>query len=218
MCASYGQFEKWPKTLHFSWSPNLSKGDKRLPNDNIFVGKTIVVTEKLDGECTGMTRGSCHARSLDGRDHPSRHWVKGLHAAIAQSIPDDFHLFGENLFAKHSIAYNQLPSFFFMFGMVDEHKICLSWHDTVEWSELLEIPMPTVLYYGPWNQDIVKACYTGVSPWGDAQEGYVVRNADAFPMIDFQTNVAKCVRYKHVQTGGFWMKNWTPNHLAKEDR
>jgi hypothetical protein len=44
-----------------------------------------------------------------------------------------------------------------------------------------------VLYRGPWNEKKVKACFSGRSAYGGAQEGYVVRRSEAFLEADFQT-------------------------------
>lgn len=42
---------KYPKTYHLSFSPNLQNDDRMLPSEKVFEGKTVIVTEKLDGEC-----------------------------------------------------------------------------------------------------------------------------------------------------------------------
>jgi len=62
---------KFPKIFHFPWSRSISSDDKILSSTEIFAGKEIIMCEKLDGECTGMSRDKCHARSLDSRmpDH-----------------------------------------------------------------------------------------------------------------------------------------------------
>lgn len=39
--------------------------------------------------------------------------------------------------------------------------------------------------------------------------GVVIRNADSFPIDDFQKNVVKYVRENHVQTDSHWRRNWT---------
>ena len=45
------------------------------------------VKEKMDGENTSLYQDGFHARSIDGRHHSSRDWVKGFWAQIAQDIP-----------------------------------------------------------------------------------------------------------------------------------
>jgi hypothetical protein len=41
----------------------------------------------------------------------------------------DLELFGENLYAVHSIEYRKLPSHFFVFG-IRHHDVWLSWEET----------------------------------------------------------------------------------------
>lgn len=42
---------KYPKTFHFPWSENLQNDDRLLEDIGCFLGKNIVVSEKMDGEC-----------------------------------------------------------------------------------------------------------------------------------------------------------------------
>jgi hypothetical protein len=78
---------KYPRTPHLPWSPGASADDIGLENLESFRGRQIVVTEKMDGENTTLYRDHLHARSLDGRHHPSRDWVKGLHGRVGHRIP-----------------------------------------------------------------------------------------------------------------------------------
>src|ERR1035437_4513308 len=117
---------KFPKIFHFPWSESLQNDDRMLPDISVFNGKEVSVSLKIDGENTGMTRDSCHARSLDSNDHPSRHWVKGLWGQIKDDLPIGYKFYGENVFAKHSIYYKNLPSYFFLFTVVNDKGIVLS--------------------------------------------------------------------------------------------
>lgn len=166
--------------------------------------------------CTTMYNDWVHARSMDGKHHPSRNWVKGLWATCANDIPENMRICGENMFAEHSIRYDALTSYFYVFGIyVDE--ICLSWDDTVEYCKLFGLEHVPVLYRGPWNEEIVKACMTGESAFGGRQEGYVVRNVEAFPYDEFDKNCGKFVRKSHVQTDQNWMyQPVVPNGLAED--
>lgn len=204
---------KYPKTLHFSFSENLQNDDRMLPNDNIFVGREVVVTCKLDGENSGLSNRHCHARSLDGLDHDSRHWLKGLHVQIARDIPENWEVFGENMYAFHSIFYDKLTTFFYVFGIVNEKKMFLSWDDMVEFSHLLGLETVPLLYRGIWDENKVKACFPNCNVFAAEQEGYVVRTADAFHYDEFENNVGKFVRKGHVKTDEHWLKTWIPNRL-----
>ena len=96
---------KWPRIWHFSFSENLQNDDRMLQDDNIFTNKNIVVTLKLDGEGTGLSKDNCHARSLDSRDHPSRHWVKGLWGQIRHLLDPNITIFGEILSISSLISF-----------------------------------------------------------------------------------------------------------------
>lgn len=69
---------KYPRTFHLPWSRSYTHDDKVLKHVQHFEGKEVVVTEKMDGENTTMYRDYLHARSIDSKDHPSRHWIKNV--------------------------------------------------------------------------------------------------------------------------------------------
>jgi len=56
--------QKYPKTVHLPNSPGTTD-DKKLDSVDHFEDRIVVVTEKLDGECTTLTPEKWHARSLD---------------------------------------------------------------------------------------------------------------------------------------------------------
>ena len=192
---------KYPRTPHLPWSPGATKDDIRCIDSDIFDGKNIVITEKMDGENTTLYSDHMHARSVDSRHHPSRDWVKRLHASIAHEIPLGWRLCGENLYAQHSIVYDQLSSYFYGFSLWNHENRCLSWQDTLEWFDILGIDSPPILYQGLWNEAQVRSLSIDTS----VVEGYVVRLADAFHYDGFDTSVAKWVRAGHVQTDKHWM-------------
>lgn len=192
---------KFPRILHLPGSLGRSRDDLVHQSTAMFDGRHVIVTEKLDGECSTLASEYMHARSLDSRMHSSRSWLRNLHGQIAHLIPDGYRICGEYVAARHSIGYSGLPGFFFLFGVYDQENICLSWKDTVEWAGLLDLPIVPLLYDGTWDEIRVTACYTG---YGE-QEGYVVRLADAFHYSDSARSMAKWVRAGHVQTLDHWM-------------
>jgi hypothetical protein len=196
---------KYPRTHHLPWSDTIGPdGDHVLENVMTLQGHEIVVTEKLDGENTTLYRTHMHARSLDGRHHVSRGWIKSWHAHIAQLIPSGWRVCGENMFALHSIRYTALPSYFIVFN-VHNGTHFLAWDEVEGFCAQRGFIAAPVLYRGAWNEKTVRACHTGTSRFGGAQEGYVVRLARAFPEDDFSNCVGKYVRPHHVQTGKHWM-------------
>ncbi|ODG93955.1 2'-5' RNA ligase [Gottfriedia luciferensis] len=208
---------KYPKTFHLPWSESKTSDDKTLHTIEHFIGKEVVVTEKIDGENCSIYRDAIHARSTDSLDHPSRHWVKMLQATIGYQIPEHWRVCGENVYAMHSILYEELDSYFYIFSIWDEQNKCLSWEETIIWSELLGLKTAPVLYKGVFNEEAIKACYTKKSNLGGEQEGYVIRLTDGFQYNDFKYSVAKFVRENHVQTDKHWMtKQIKANRLKQE--
>lgn len=209
---------KFPRTPHLLFSLGRGRDDLVLSDCSQFVDREIVVTLKLDGENTTLHRDFIHARSIDGRHHPSRSWVQNLHAEIARDIPDGWRICGENCYARHAIAYENLPTYFFVFGIYDDRNFCLSWDQTKEWADLLGLVMVPVLYRGVWDEQRVAGCYTGTSPYGE-QEGYVVRLAAGFHYSEHQRSVAKMVRAGHVNGGCHWTSQQVvPNKLSTGTR
>jgi hypothetical protein len=206
---------KYPRTMHFAWSENLQNDDRRLLTEKYFSGEEIVVTEKLDGENTTMARDYIHARSLDSKDHPSRGWVKQLHGRIQREIPEGWRICGENMYALHSIPYDSLKSFFYVFNIWDRGD-CFSWDETVEFSELLGLSPVPVIYRGPWDREKLLDLAAGIDR--GKCEGYVARVARRFQAHEFSRVVGKFVRKSHVRTSTHWMEGpVVPNKLAASD-
>jgi len=130
---------KYPRTYHVPWSLGTTSDDRILPSVDHFIGKRVVVSEKLDGENFSLYRDHLHARSLDSGHHVSRTIIKQLHGQIKHNIPAGWRITGENLRAKHSILYDKLPSYFLVFGVWNEKNFCLPWDETKEWCGLLDL-------------------------------------------------------------------------------
>src|SRR5205823_6345936 len=107
---------KYPRTYHLPWSHPTSD-DKVLEDVRAFEGQEVVVTVKLDGANTSMYREYIHARSLELLTGETGGHVKAIHAGIAHEIPEGWRLCGENLYARHSIPYKGLKSYFMLFSV-----------------------------------------------------------------------------------------------------
>ena len=194
---------KHPRTPHLPWSPGATNDDRMLSDVSCFQGKRVIVTLKMDGENTTIyPDGYSHARSTDASPHPSRTRVRALAAEVGRDIPEGWRICGENVYAVHSIRYNDLPDFFLVHS-IWEGDTCLSWGEVEYWSDLLELTTVPVIWYGPMpsEEELTKI----FSPYADAHEGYVVRVEDEFDAADFGSSVAKWVRPHHVQTDQHWM-------------
>lgn len=199
----FSDWVKYPRTHHLPWSPGVNDDDRVIESLKAFEGRRVIVTEKMDGENTSLYRDYTHARSVDGRSHPSRNWVKQFWSGIAGDIPAGWRICGENLYAQHSIAYDALPTYFMGFSIWNERNVCLAWDETLEWFALLGIRPVPVLFDGLFDEKAIRALWNE-KEWS-SREGYVVRVADEISYGDFRHTVAKFVRKGHVQTVKHWM-------------
>lgn len=211
------EYIKHPRTPHLPWSEGRSSDDRIISENDLsnFCGKTIIVTEKMDGENTTFYRDYFHARSIDSRDHISRHRAKAEWANKCWDIPEGWRFVLENMFARHSIDYDNLESFLYGLFVWNDKNECLSWNETTEWLNLLNFSIPKVLYSGIYDKNLLIHLSKNLD--FNKQEGYVIRNAEKFCYRSFPSNVAKFVRKNHVQT-----KHWSnqiiiPNKLKSKN-
>lgn len=207
---------KYPRTPHLPWSEGRADDDLIMSGTGFFYNQDVVVTLKMDGENTNLYRDGIHARSPNSSYHPSRTWVKNLHGQIKHMIPEGYRFCGENLYAKHSIHYKNLPSYFLLFAVFDHTNNCLSWGETVLWAERLGLKTVPVLYRGKYDSQKIQALYQEKYD-GDEMEGYVIRLERDFLYESHRWSVAKYVRTNHVKTPRHWMHTtFEQNELKKE--
>lgn len=203
---------KYPRTPHLPWSPGATDDDRILHDLSFFEGRRVIGTVKMDGENTTMYSDGLHARSLDSKGGADRDWVKQFWSGFAHSIPYGWRICGENLWARHSIHYTDLPSYFMGFSVWNEFNSCLDWDTTVEYFELFGITPVKVIYDGLWDESAIRKLHATLDTEKD--EGFVIRVADSFHYDYFGTSVAKFVRKGHVQTDKHWRhQELVPNIL-----
>lgn len=201
------KYTKYPRTYHLPFSQGRTSDDKTLKDCSIFNNKEIIVTIKMDGENTSCYQdGNIHARSIDSQNHESRNWIKNSLQSILYLIPENWRICGENLFAKHSIHYINLKSYFYLFSVWDNKNNCLDWADTTEWANLLELHTVDEIYRGDFSQELIMERYKEYLKSYPDTEGFVVRNINSFTYSEFSKNVAKFVRASHIQTNKHWSK------------
>jgi len=174
------------------------KYDIMVERDNNFFANGVLVHNCV------MSREFIHARSEEGYGKPWQTHVKSQWANFRYEIPEGMEICGENMYAVHSIEYDKLSSYFYIFGIVYNGSF-LSWKETNEWCQLLGLPIVPTIFIGKL---IVNMPIPEKSAFGGICEGYVARNIDSFKVEDFSGNVAKCVRMNHVQSDIHWTKTW----------
>ncbi len=196
----FSNYVKYPRTLHMPWSEGMSDDDRMHKDLSFFNGKEVVVTEKMDGENTTIYNNYIHARSVDGESHWTQSPARKFAATIGYNIPEGWRICLENLYATHSIKYDDLSTYFMVFSIWNERNQCLSWDETIEWADLLNLTLVPVLYRGIWDEKVIKSLWNPKA----GKEGYVVRLADRFDYGQFKLAVGKFVRKNHVTTNHHW--------------
>lgn len=215
---------KYPRTPHLPWSPGISSDDEVLDISPWSPLDSINVTMKMDGENTTIGPDYVHARSLDSGYHLSRTWVKKFASDWQWDLNEDERICGENMYARHSIAYDNLESFFLGFSYWTGDW-CHSWKETeAKFAEYGIVSVPVLfdsVSFVTLSTPLQKG--TNRSSWFESEdrykdrEGYVVRSVDGFSYNEFSQNVAKYVRAHHVKTDGHWMHEQVGrNSLASE--
>lgn len=208
----FTDYVKYPRTMHLSWSQSVNDDDRVMTDMVHWEGREIIATEKMDGENTNIYRDYLHARSVDGRSHPSRNLLKAWAAQWQHELPEGWRVCGENLYARHSIAYSGLPHHFMGFSIWNERNVRLSWDDTLEWFQLLGITPVPLLYRGIYDEKVIRALWT--ESMRDNVEGYVMTITDEMPYGEFGRFMAKFVRTNHVQRT---KHNWQREAIVPND-
>jgi RNA ligase len=196
---------KYPRTPHLPSSPGATSDDKWASKDALTYldsGIELITSEKLDGGNLTWSRDHFHGRSIDSGTHA---WDTQARAEWAQKrwdIPEGWRVSGESMMARRSVAYDNLPGVFIVFGVWDETNTLLDFDSMTEWAELLDLPVVPLLYRGA---DLKEA----TSIWAkthntETSEGFVVRDAGRIAYEDFGSKVAKWVRADHVRTSASW--------------
>jgi hypothetical protein len=151
--------------------------------------------------------------------------VKELAQVLKYSpcIPKDTKLFGENMFGVHSIEYDNLCGFFYLFAVQQADGMFLSWLEVEQlWPRRLK-PTPPVIFHGKMKIDAelqshLEGCFalpSGLTSSGPTPEGFVVRVASSFTSAEvFERSVIKYVRANHVQTDSTWHRTWRKASLG----
>ena len=196
---------KYPRTPHLPFSEGATSDDKHITEKGLKHLKSLndlIVTEKMDGGNLTFYKDNFHGRSLSSGTHAWDSAARALWGKMRFDIPDGWRISGESMYARRSVSYESLPSVYLIFGIWNEKNELLSWDETTEWSELFGIPQVPVLHRGnSFNE--------AISIWkktkdSNTSEGFVLRNADSFPIADFENNIAKYVRSDHVRTRADW--------------
>ncbi len=216
---------KYGRTYHFDFSPGTTSDDRINRNwrEEIQKFDSLLHTEKLDGENTCLSALGVFARSHAAPTlHPWADHLKIRQSMIVNDLKENnLEIFGENLYAIHSIIYPKLEHHFYVFGIRVLDK-WLSWEETKWYATFFDFPVAPELGIQKTNdpelikQTVLKLSHepsvfgsqqNNTDPLRDCtREGIVSRNIEEYDVDKFAENVYKFVRKDHVQTDIHWSK------------
>lgn len=167
MGSSRDDFIKYPRTPHLFGSEGTDD-DKRLnkdDSDRFLADASLVVEEKIDGTNVGIhftAAGElvlqCRGHLITEGMHPQydlfKQWAAVKRLALEERLEDRFILFGEWVYARHSVRYRQLPHYFFEFDVYDkDEEAFLSLERRLVLIDCLGIETVPVLHTGNLDRD-----------------------------------------------------------------
>ena len=211
---------KYPRTPYWPYSPGAPRYGDDLADAARFVGRPVVVTEKLDGGNTLLWRGRAYARSVTAPSTGKWMAMVKKHHAWKVTEPDVL-LYGEDIYGVHSIEYDAVPEdeTFYAFALRTAGGRFAPFHALVSYARERTIPVVPILFQGTFAavddlRGFVSREHRRPSALGGAREGLVIRAADGFPAEEFRSNVCKSVRAGHVQSEEHWSVNWRPCRIT----
>ena len=225
--------QKYGRTYHFPFSPGTTSDDRINHKywEDIQRITTLIHTEKLDGENNCLNQHGVFARSHAAPT--TSPWTRQLRERWELSKNDlgEIELFGENLYAIHSIKYKHIEEYFYIFA-VRIREQWLSWEEVKFYAAMFDFPtvpeietqdVKTLTEDGLKQQIINWAQEPSIFGSRDtlleqdcSREGVVSRNINEYPVSEFAHNVFKYVRKGHVKTDEHWTRNWKRAKLIWE--
>jgi hypothetical protein len=126
---------KYPRTPHIEGS-RLQPGDEgqdHIPLSSL-KGRHAVFEEKLDGANAAVSFSPAGQLLLQSRGHyltgssrerqfaPFLQWACAHEDRLLALLEDRYVMYGEWLYAKHSVSYDHLPHYFCEFDIFDKHE------------------------------------------------------------------------------------------------
>lgn len=176
---------KFPRTPHIPGS--------RGTDDDIYApytyDGTVIATEKLDGSNIMMNNKKFITRKGSTSNAEWTWPMRMIHQAAAKDIPDGYWLAGEFVYWRKSIAYENLPGPYVVFGAM-KGNACQPWDVVCDLASAAGLPTVDVLG-GPGSyMDVVAQSLNRLNGY---KEGFVIRPVDGFSLPKYGDYVSKFV-------------------------
>lgn len=129
------QIFKYPRTRHLEGSrEQLGDEDLKCVKFNEIRGKYLVLEEKVDGANCGISFGNEKKMYLQSRGHflnggygerqfdLFKLWAGCFEDQLCRLLEDRYVMYGEWLYAKHTVFYDRLPHYFMEFDIFDKKE------------------------------------------------------------------------------------------------
>ena len=129
------QIFKYPRTRHLEGSrEQVGDEDLRVAKFTDLLGKYLVLEEKVDGANCGVSFGSDGKMYLQSRGHflnggygerqfdLFKLWAGCFEERLRVLLGDRYVMYGEWLYAKHTVFYDKLPHYFMEFDIFDKQE------------------------------------------------------------------------------------------------
>tara|TARA_R110000796_G_scaffold248124_2_gene374558 strand:- start:13800 stop:14516 length:717 start_codon:yes stop_codon:yes gene_type:complete len=232
---------KYGRTYHYDFSPGTTSDDRinRDWYDHIKRMEKTIDTEKMDGENRCLNGMGMFARSHAApTTNPWATHLKPKYDMIKNDLKEgDIEIFGEDIYAVHSITYPNIKEHFYVFGVRILDK-WMSWEEVEWYASIFDFPTVPIT-----SMDVVEKLskreienrikheselpstfgsyqVVGRDEWGEecTKEGIVTRNYDEFDVQLQHENIFKYVRKGHVKTDEHWTRNWKRAPLLWEKK
>jgi len=240
MGSSNDVFIKYPRTPHLFGSKGTDD-DKHLgeKESSRFISQpSLIVEEKIDGTNVGVhfqadgemvlqCRGHLITEGMHRQYDLFKHWAAIKRQAWDECLEDRYILFGEWVFARHSIHYLQLSHYFFEFDIYDKRShVFLSLQQRLPLIEQLRVQTVPIVHRGPVDRERLSQLigpsyfdsrfeHPGTGQVDRLMEGVYLRTEEG----DVVTGRAKFVRpefVEKVKQSTHWQQQPTVPNLLKE--
>jgi hypothetical protein len=204
------QIHKYPRTPHLEGS-RLQAGDDdsdQMPLAAL-AGRHVVIEEKLDGANCGLSFDAGGELRLQSRGHYLtggagerqfnwfKPWARWAAGALLPRLEDRWLLYGEAMYAKHTVFYDRLPHLLLEFDLMDQRtRQFLSTGRRRELLAGLPVVSVPVLYAGPMPTDprqlwkLVHRSLAKSRQWRTSFEHQVVREGLPLDLTWRQTDTS----------------------------
>lgn len=215
-------FPKYPRTYHLEGS--LGTKDIKNISFNTVLDVPLVIEEKVDGSCVGIAFDQDklilkHRNSeVNGVEWDLlKKWIKDNEEVFYDILENRYIMYGEWLYATHTIYYDKLPHFFLEYDIFDRTKQCFL--STPQRQKMLKnTPVVSVMCL---SQGIFKSSKDIINFFGSSfyrssgnMEGLYLKVEDDLKVKDRYKFISKEFIDGILSSGTHWMNRFLTKNIA----